>query len=202
MGSFVPCIPVHIVEFGENGIWFDYQRYCKPFINDDILNAIFGDLADKVRSEFIVPNNSGGYDMELKYETQRQVEEHFAAMEESEENERLKNGLYDLISNVIFFEDENSDGQEFHFRISMDKTHSFYHLIPHVQEKLKALYVNYFYRRQDEFQSAGLSYCTGCRGCADPAPRRGRCCRFPARSPCGPSTRRPTCSRRNAAPCP
>jgi len=151
MGRFVPCIPVHIVEFGENGIWFDYQRYCKPFINDDILNAIFGDLADKVRSEFIVPNNSGGYDMELKYETQRQVEEHFAAMEESEENERLKNGLYDLISNVIFFEDENSDGQEFHFRISMDKTHSFYHLIPHVQEKLKALYVNYFYRRQDEF---------------------------------------------------
>ena len=151
MGRFVPCVPVHIVEFGENGIWFDHQRYCKPFINDDILNAIFGALADKVRSEFIVPNNSGGYNMELKYETQRQVEEHFAAMEESEENDRLKNGLYDLISNVIFFEDENSDGQEFHFRISMKKTHSFHHLIPHVQEKLKALYVNYFYRRQDDF---------------------------------------------------
>jgi len=151
MGRFVPCIPVHIVEFGENGIWFDHQRYCKPFINDDILNVVFGDLADKVKSEFVIPNNVGGYDMELKYETQRQVEQHFAAMEESEENDRLKNGLYDLISNVIFFEVENSDGQEFHFRISMDKTHSFYHLIPHVQEKLKALYINYFYRRQDDF---------------------------------------------------
>ena len=151
MGRFVPCIPVHIVEFGENGIWFDHQRYCKPFINDDILNVVFGDLADKVKSEFVVPNNIGGYDMELKYETQRQVEQHFAAMEESEENDRLRNGLYDLISNVIFFEVEDSDGQEFHFRISMDRTHSFYHLIPHVQEKLKALYINYFYRRQDDF---------------------------------------------------
>jgi 4-alpha-glucanotransferase len=37
MGRFVPCLPVHIVEFGENGIWFDYQRYCKPFITDEVL---------------------------------------------------------------------------------------------------------------------------------------------------------------------
>ena len=151
MGRFVPCVPVHIVEFGENGIWFDYQRYCRPFINDDILNEVFGDLADNIRSEFIISNNSGGYDLELKYETQQQVEEHFATMDESGENERLKLGLYYLISNVILFEEENSEGQEFHFRISMEKTHSFKHLIPHVQEKLRTLYVNYFYRRQDNF---------------------------------------------------
>ncbi|MBK5270131.1 MAG: 4-alpha-glucanotransferase, partial [Bacteroidia bacterium] len=151
MGRFVPCLPVHIVEFGENGIWFDYQRYCKPFINDDIINDVFGNLADTVRAEYLVPNDRGGYDLELKYETQQQVEEHFAGKEESEENERLKQGLFYLISNVILFEEENSDMQEFHFRISMEKTHSFWHLIPHVQEKLKALYVNYFYRRQDNF---------------------------------------------------
>jgi 4-alpha-glucanotransferase len=151
MGRFVPCVPVHIVEFGENGIWFDYQRYCRPFINDDILNEVFGDLADNIRSEFIISNNSGGYDLELKYETQQQVEEHFATMDESGENERLKLGLYYLISNVILFEEENSEGQEFHFRISMEKTHSFKHLIPHVQEKLRTLYLNYFYRRQDNF---------------------------------------------------
>ena len=82
MGRFVPCVPVHINEFGENGIWFDYQRYCRPFINDTILLEVFGDLADKVRSEFLVPNDFGGYDLELKYETQKQVEEHFATLEE------------------------------------------------------------------------------------------------------------------------
>jgi 4-alpha-glucanotransferase len=52
---------------------------------------------------------------------------------------------------VIFFEQEGSRGQEFHFRISMEKTTSFKYLIPHVQHKLRELYINYFFRRQDNF---------------------------------------------------
>jgi 4-alpha-glucanotransferase len=152
MGRFVPCLPVHINEFGEHGIWFDHQRFCKPFINDEILDTIFGhELAGVVKSEFLVPNDVGGYDMQHEYQSQKQVEEHFAAKPETEETEFLKLGLYDLISNVIFFEEEDSMGQHFHFRISMEKTHTFRHLIPHVQDKLRDLYVNYFYRRQDDF---------------------------------------------------
>ena len=151
MGRFVPCLPVHISEFGENGIWFDYQRYCRPFINDEVLNEVFGDLALTVKEQFVVPNEFGGYDLELKYETQQMIEEHFAGQEESDANERLKSGLFDLVSNVILFDEEDSQGQQLHFRISMEKTLSFRHLIPHVQEKLKALYINYFYRRQDDF---------------------------------------------------
>ena len=151
LGRFVPCLPVHINEFGENGIWFDYQRYCRPFITDEVLAEVFGDLVEKVKGEFVVPNEFGGYDLELKYETQKQVEEHFASLEESEENNRLRDGLYDLISNVILFDDEEKPGEHFHFRISMEKTSSFRNLIPHVQEKFKELYVNYFFRRQDDF---------------------------------------------------
>jgi 4-alpha-glucanotransferase len=79
------------------------------------------------------------------------VEAHFAGLPESACNEKLKLGLFDLISNVIFFEQEGSGGQEFHFRIAMEKTTSFKYLIPHVQQKLKELYINYFFRRQDEF---------------------------------------------------
>ncbi|HEY6063857.1 MAG TPA: 4-alpha-glucanotransferase, partial [Chitinophagaceae bacterium] len=157
MGRFVPCLPVHINEFGEKGIWFDYQRYCRPFITDEVLEEVFGELADVVKEKFLVPNEFGGYDLELKYETQEQVEEHFATLKETDmsdgvqENEKLKIGLFDLISNVILFDIEESQGQEFHFRISMEKTFSFRHLIPHVQEKLKELYIDYFYRRQDDF---------------------------------------------------
>jgi 4-alpha-glucanotransferase len=43
-----------VKEFGEKGIWFDYYRYCKPFINDEILDHTFG-YADRVRREFIIP---------------------------------------------------------------------------------------------------------------------------------------------------
>lgn len=151
MGHFSPCLPVHYVEFGENGIWFDEQRYCKPFINDEILSEVFGELATVAKSEFVVPNAFGGYDLKPEYDTQRKVKAHFDTLGEKAGDETLKLGLYDLISNVILFEHEGSRGQEYHFRISMEKTSSFHYLIPHVQQKLQALYINYFYRRQDDF---------------------------------------------------
>lgn len=151
MGRFVPCLPVHINEFGENGIWFDYQRYCRPYITDEVLTEIFGEDIDTVKEKFLVANEWGGYDLVEEFESQQQIEEYFALLEQTEENEKFKLGLFDLVSNVIFFEQEGSEGQEFHFRISMEKTISFQHLIPHVQKKLKELYINYFYRRQDNF---------------------------------------------------
>ena len=151
MGRFVPCIPVHYVEFGENGIWFDEARYCEPFITEEVLNEVFDGLAEKVKQCFIAPNDRGGYNLKPEFATQRKAEAWFANQEETEENSRLKLGLYDLISNVIFFKQEGSRGQEFHFRISMEKTLSFKYLIPHVQERLRNMYINYFFRRQDEF---------------------------------------------------
>ncbi len=151
MGRFVPCLPVHINEFGENGIWFDYQRYCRPFITDEILYDQFGDRSAVVKENFLVPNDFGSYDLAPAYKTQVQIENHFSQLEETEENETMKMGLLDMVSNVILFEEPGSQGQEFHFRISMEKTYSYQHLIPHVQEKLKALYINYFFRRQDDF---------------------------------------------------
>ena len=56
-----------------------------------------------------------------------------------------------LISNVILFEVEGSEGKQFHFRISMETTSSFRYLDWHLQNQLRDLYVNYFYRRQDAF---------------------------------------------------
>jgi 4-alpha-glucanotransferase len=151
MGRFVPCLPVHFVEFGENGIWFDDQRFCKPFITDTVLHEVFGEETDKVRSEFLTSNTVGGYDLNPAFDTQRKVEAYFASLPDSSCYEKLKLGLYDLISNVLFFEQEGSRGQEFHFRISMEKTLSFKYFIPHIQNKLKDLYIIYFFRRQDDF---------------------------------------------------
>lgn len=151
MGRFVPCLPVHINEFGENGIWFDYQRYCRPYITDEVLEQIFAEQSTYVRETFLEPNEFGGYDLLAEYESQKQVEAYFSELEQNDENEKLKLGLFDLVSNVILFEEPGTQGQEFHFRISVEKTLSFQHLTPHVQEKLRALYINYFYHRQDDF---------------------------------------------------
>lgn len=151
MGHFVPCLPVHYVEFGENGIWLDEQRYCLPFINEEVLWEVFSHLNGKAKDTFLVPNDRGGFDLKPEFDTQRKVQAYFATRETSEENAALEKGLYDLISNVILFKQEGSNGLEFHFRISMEKTSSFRFLIPHVQDKLRNLYINYFYHRQDDF---------------------------------------------------
>lgn len=152
MGHFVPAIPVHYVEFGENGIWLDEPRYCKPFINDEVLYQVFShEYVEKVKATFLTPNKNSGFDLLPEFDTQRKVEAYFEELGETEENAKLRAGLYDLIANVIFFKQEGSKGLEFHFRIAMENTLSFKYLIPHVQEKLKALYINYFFRRQDDF---------------------------------------------------
>lgn len=151
MGYFVPAIPVHVREFYERNIWFDHFRYTQPYINDQILHEIFGEERELVKKDFLKNNGPYEYALKAEFATQRQVEAWFAAKEESAANGRLRQGLYDLISNVILFEVPGSEGQEYHFRFGMDQTRSFRYLDGHTQYQLHQLYVDYFYRRQDRF---------------------------------------------------
>jgi 4-alpha-glucanotransferase len=151
LGHFVPAIPVNIIEFSQKNIWFDYQRYCQPFITDEILSEIFGQLNEKVKSTFLIANDHDSYDLEMQFATQRQVARYFETVEPSDENAIIQQGLFDLISNVIFLEEENSQGTLFHFRIAMDNTSSFRYLDAGLKRQLKDLYINYFYQRQDDF---------------------------------------------------
>ncbi len=151
MGHFVPAVPVHINEFRQRGISYDIKRFTFPYINDTILSEIFGSDDVGVILQFL--NNLSGINYTLKpeFDTQRKVEAYFSSLEDTEQNKKIKSGIFDLISNVILFEAEESEGQEFHFRISMDSIPSFRHLDAHTQYVLKELYVNYYYRRQDSF---------------------------------------------------
>ena len=151
LGRFMPAQPVHINEFGERGIWFDHDRYCKPYIVDGILSQIFGNHTEFVKEHFLLPNSRGGYDLRPQFDTQRKVEAWFAAQDGSEENIRIRDGLYDLLSNVLLFAEPKSDGQHFHFRIALENTSSFQHLDASLRPKIRELYTDYFYRRQDEF---------------------------------------------------
>ena len=79
------------------------------------------------------------------------MDQHFSQLPDSDINQQIRLGLFDLISNVIFFEEEGSNMQQFHFRINMDNTSAFRELDDYSKGKLKELYNNYFFQRQDEF---------------------------------------------------
>ncbi len=151
MGHFEPCIPVHVNEFHERGIWFDYHRYTKPFITDQVLNDLTGSEADSFKQNYFQPDGSGNYKLRDEFSTQRKVEDHFFHADATEHDNWLKQKLFDLISNVILFEAENSNAQQFHFRFSVESTKSFQYLDDYTQNQLRELYVDYFFRRQDEF---------------------------------------------------
>jgi 4-alpha-glucanotransferase len=143
MGRFVPAIPVSVHELFARQITFERSRYTEPYVTDAILIELFGDRKDAVKKNFF-----NGLKLKEKYNSQRKVEDYFKT--DKTFDNKVKQGLYDLISNVIFFEVEESNGQEFHFRIAMEDTLSFKNLDKHAQKELNAIYIDYFYRRQDE----------------------------------------------------
>ncbi len=144
MGKFNPAIPVYINEFYERSISFNYQRYCKPYITEDVLYQFFGENVPYIKEHFL--DNTT---LKEAFNTQQKVEHYFAANNDA--SNPIKFGLFNLISNVILFEDENGDGQQFHFRFAMEETLSFRDLDDYTKNVLKDLYVNYFFRRQDNF---------------------------------------------------
>jgi len=150
MGHFVPAIPVSIREFHQRNIYFDLQRYTRPFINDAILWEMFGPDEKRIKP-FLESTGDGLYRITEAFNTQRKVEAYFNGLDASEANDRIRHGLFDLISNVILFEETGSQGSEFHFRFNMESTFSFRHLDADTQRQLKDIYVDYFFRRQDEF---------------------------------------------------
>jgi 4-alpha-glucanotransferase len=151
LGYFVPAIPVAADEFAARGIEFDRGRFTRPFITDAVLAEIFGADTGILHRDFLEGNPGGIYALKPEFATQQQVENHFATREPTEHNAKIKIGLFDLISNVILFEAPDPASQGFHFRFGMEQTASFKYLPRATQAKLQELYVDYFFRRQDDF---------------------------------------------------
>ena len=167
LGYFVPALPLDPGEFSARGIRLDRERLIQPFINDAVLTEIFGEEADTIRRGFLLPASGGHYVLKPEFATQRQVEDYFAARsaglqapfdgaspersqvgaQRSAAQAKLKAGLFDLISNVILLEVNG----ELHFRFAMEETFSFKLLPAETQGRLRELYVDYFFRRQDDF---------------------------------------------------
>jgi len=148
MGRFVPAVPVHINEFAKRGITFEYSRFCDPYITDRVLEELMGAFADTLHY-FLHNNGDGTYTLKEEYSTQRLINEHFSTRDLTPENMKLKTALFYLTGNMLVFEEENSRGQHFHFRIDIENTSSFRYLDGQTQYQLRQLYNDYFFRRQD-----------------------------------------------------
>ena len=147
MGHFVPAIPVSINELNAKGINIDHYRLTNPFINETNLFQIFGYDNELIKKDYLKHIGEGHYELLPAFKTQRKVETYFSNLPQDEWHEKIKHGLFKLISNVILFDAEKH--HHFHFRFNIESTSSFQHLDAKTQHLLKELYVDYFFKRQD-----------------------------------------------------
>jgi 4-alpha-glucanotransferase len=154
LGYFVPALPVSESEIREAGVNFPLLRLVEPYITDDVVSATFGTRTEAIKSKFLIPEPSGGYRLRPEFATQRLVEEYFADRDAGDPDQPLKLGLFDLISNVILLDERSPGGTReprYHFRFAIESTSSFQSLEPHIQDRLKRLYIDYFFVRQEAF---------------------------------------------------
>jgi 4-alpha-glucanotransferase len=138
MGKFVPAIPMSRDEFYNAGLNFDENRFCEPFITEEILYEKFGNDTAQVKDIFF----SNGKLVEA-FNDQRKVEAYFAKYGE---NKSWQQGLFDLIANVILFK----DGYGYHFRINMFQISAYTWLSANEKSILDKLYHKYFFEMQND----------------------------------------------------
>lgn len=156
LGTFDPALPVTLEELKERGIEFEYDRYCKPFIRENLVKETFGNFADGIRQDFLIDWGLGCYGLKESVRTQKGVEEFFSKLNAGDwaNKDWIKQALMDLVGEVLFFEVKGSNGTEFHPRMSMMDTQSFKDLDADTRKKIEELYNDYFFSRQENFWEA------------------------------------------------
>ena len=149
LGHFSPSLPLTVDEIGYFGLQFRKDFFTRPFINDRILDRIFGIHADYVRDKFLIKKAYNLYNLRPDYTTQRQVQIYFNG--KNDENSLwIRDGLYRLIANVLFVSDPSQEGM-YHPRISAYTEPVFGMLDDEDKDAYMRLYNNYFYRRHDAY---------------------------------------------------
>ena len=144
-GPIRTCDSAQLYEFSQRNIQFNYKRFCIPFINEEVIRTAFGTHSDAAKEKFFKATDTGEYQLHPDWNSQQKVDGSLS----DEEKPLFEEGLLSIISNVILFDDSEKPGEAFHFRFGMHQTSSFLQLDNPTRDNLYALYIDYFYHRQD-----------------------------------------------------
>ena len=149
MGHYQPALPMSTEEIEQMGLPFRQDLYTRPFINDSILDKIFGIHAQYVKDNFLIRQSYGLYSIRAEYDTQRKVEHAFQGRND-ENSLWIREGLYRLISNVLFLEDSRQPGM-YHPRFGINREPVFEILSHDEREAYMRIYNSYFFERHNGF---------------------------------------------------
>ena len=149
LGHFSPSLPLTVGEIEYFGLSFRRDMFTRPFINDRVLERLFGMHAQYVRDTFLIAKAYGLYDLKSDYDTQRKVMQHFEGR--GDENSLwIRDGLLRLLANVLFVEDPQQ-ADMFHPRIMAYQESVYEALNGEEKDAYMRLYNNYFYQRHSMY---------------------------------------------------
>lgn len=149
LGQFAPALAMSSEEIESYGLHFQEDRFTRPFITDWVLDRMFHERAGEVKEKYLDRLDDERYQMKPEVDTQRKVEALFADVADEKEL-WLRDGLYALISDVLFVRDHTNPGV-FHPRISAQLDFIYESLYDNDKAAFNRLYNDYFYRRNNQF---------------------------------------------------
>lgn len=161
LGQFSPSLAMSREEIEAYGLRFQEDHFTRPFITDWILDRIFHERAEEVRRRYLNHAHDDVYNLKPEYDTQRKIEAAFEAEHQAmvankadqaalQAHNNLRDGLYALVSNVLFIRDRK-DANKFHPRISAQLDFTYEALYDCDKAVFNRLYNDYFYHRNNQF---------------------------------------------------
>ena len=149
LGHFSPALPLTVGEIEYFGLPFRKELFTRPFINDRLIERLFGIHAQYVRDTYLVRKAYNLYDLRPEVSTQRRVAEVFA--DRHDENSLwIRDGLMRLIADVLFVEDPRQ-ADMYHPRIGVLTEPIFEALSAEDKDAFLRIYNNFFYQRHSFF---------------------------------------------------
>ena len=149
LGQFQPSLGMTREEIESYGLSFLEHQFCEPFIANWVLDRIFHERADEVKTKYLDYDHDDIWKLKPAYDTQRKIEKAFDGVTDEHEL-HLRDGLYSLVSDVLFVRD-HKDNSKFHPRISAQFNFTYEALYDNDKAAFNRLYNDYFYRRNNQF---------------------------------------------------
>ena len=148
-GQFAPSQAMSREEIMQYGLNFQEQRFTEPFITDWVLDRVFHERADEVQQTYLERIDHERYRMKPEVDTQRKIEARFENVTRQEDL-WLRDGLYSLLSDVLFVRDHYNPDM-FHPRISAQLDFIYESLYDNDKQAFNRLYNDYYYHRNNQF---------------------------------------------------
>ncbi|WP_303221665.1 4-alpha-glucanotransferase [uncultured Prevotella sp.] len=149
LGQFAPSLGMTREEIEGYGLHFQEELFTTPFIARWVVDRVFGIHADEVVEKYLDHKHDDIFALKPEYDTERKIEAAFKG-KDSMDDVWVRDGLYALVSDVLFVRDDN-DPNKFHPRITAQLNFMYEALYDSDKEKFNRLYNDYYYRRNNNF---------------------------------------------------